>query len=351
MLALLLCHPKKSRSLCSPHLKSKEKEKSRKQKSDSRKQRRKIRDKKRCFKKRLLTATLSLLFSPPNQFLLVAIEIGQDRVIQLIRLHQRETRPIFLNTFYQLFARDSFHTRCISEGPCLPGFFMGADLGEFSGVCLMAERVLGPRLKCLECSQWPGTTVARVSHSVHLLLGVFWLLIVANWQNAAQYKSPVSRVFVHSGHLPAGAGCVRLSKLFAPPMCCVTIFVPPCYLPIPSNTHCLQTSPVYIQLSHIQRPIQYAIEDSTLHLNSMHCHSVPISLWGFNTLKHTCHFVITPHLETYHIYFLPGSFTVKLNRTKLKCDSCAYFQPNLFYLRQSGKVSLMGTPSPPDTPQ
>ena len=59
---------------------------------------------------------------------------------------------VFLNTFYLLFTRDSFHTRRISEGPCLPGSFMGADLGEYSGVCLMAERVLGPRLKCLECS-------------------------------------------------------------------------------------------------------------------------------------------------------------------------------------------------------
>ena len=85
---------------------------------------------------------------------------------------------------------------------------------------------------------WPPSQVSRVlivtrdhsgnmSHSVHMLLGVFWLLIVANWQNTAQYMSPVSRVFIHSGHLPSGAGCVRLSKLFAPPMCCVTIFVPP----------------------------------------------------------------------------------------------------------------------------
>ena len=268
MLTLLQCHPEESSSLFSPYkinLQIREKERSRKQKSDSRKQRRKIRDKKRCFKKRLLTAMLSLLSSPPNQFLLVAIEIGQDRVIQLIRLHQRQTRPIFLNTFYQLFARDSFHTRRISEGPCLPGFFMGADLGEYSGVCLMAERVLGPRLKCLECSQWPGTTVARVSHSVHLLLGVFWLLIVANWQNTAQYMSPVSRVFIHSGHLPSGAGCVRLSKLFAPPMCCVTIFVPPAICqshPIPiAYRHPLYTfnSPTFRGQFNMPQKIQHFI--------------------------------------------------------------------------------------------
>ena len=100
---------------------------------------------------------------------------------------------------------------------------------------------------------------------------------------------------------------------------------PPCYLPIPSNTHCLQTSPVYIQLSHIQRPIQHAIcrrfnTSFEFHALSL-CSYLPVGL----TLKHTCHFVITPHLETCHIYFLLGSFTVKLNRTKLKCDSCAYF--------------------------
>mgnify|MGYP007061597212 CR=1 FL=1 len=93
---------------------------------------------------------------------------------------------------------------------------------------------------------------------------------------------------------------------------------PPCYLPILSNTHCLQTSPVYIQLSHISRLIQYAIKDSTLHLNSMHCHSVPISLWGFNTPKHTCHFVITPHLETYHIYFLLGSLYPEIKPNKIE---------------------------------
>ena len=75
---------------------------------------------------------------------------------------------------------------------------------------------------------------------------------------------------------------------------------------------------VYIQLSHIYRPLQYAIEDSTLHLNSMHCHSVPISLWGFNTLEHTCHFVITPHLETYHIYFLLGSSYPEIKPNKIE---------------------------------
>ena len=77
-----------------------------------------------------------------------------------------------------------------------------------------------------------------MSHSVHLLLGVFWLLIVANWQNTAQYMSPVSRVFIHSGHLPSGAGCVRLSKLFAPPRVLCDHICPPCYLLIPSNNTC-----------------------------------------------------------------------------------------------------------------
>ena len=104
---------------------------------------------------------------------------------------------------------------------------------------------------------WPPSQVSRVlivardhsgnmSHSVHMLLGVFWVLI----EYRPIYVSCIASVHSQWPSAFWRRVCSSFKAICATHVLCDHI-CPPCYLPMPSHTHCLQTSPVYIQLSHI----------------------------------------------------------------------------------------------------
>ena len=109
---------------------------------------------------------------------------------------------------------------------------------------------------------WPPSQVSRVlivardhcGKSVPLCPSAAGCVLAAHSGQLAKYRpiyvSCIARV--HS-QWPSAFWrwvCSSFKAICATHVLCDHI-CPPCYMPIPSNTHCLQTSPVYIQLSHI----------------------------------------------------------------------------------------------------
>ena len=170
---------------------------------------------------------------------------------------------------------------------------------------------------------WPPSQVSRVlivtrdhsgnmSHSVHMLLGVFWVLI----EYRPIYVSCIASV--HS-QWPSAFWrwvCSSFKAICATP-CAVwpylspLLFANPIQYPLPTDIPCIHSTLPHLETHTIcHRRFNTSFEFHALSL----CSHLPVGL----TLKHTCHFVTTPHLETYHIYFLLGSLYPEIKPNKIE---------------------------------